>query len=353
MASLLPKAKPARKADFDPRLMHHLFTVIKTLGLLLITGFVLYTYVLPQVSIPRQFTLIQWLALMGGVILLYRIGSFIVRDWPQGGNVARLVAVLAFIFLIFKYPESAPREVRVAPARAIATQAASATSSYRLRGILITAGVPTVTAPFNSRTWPAFDLAPGEKSQPFAIPVGRRPVVDNAFVRVHCVYADREEGIIGDTAHPCSDGAMMYVYVENATSQYQHVPYALLGMGETANTSCTEASPCRLTYGPGGETEHVTIAYGQRVCFDPEFWDNLPRLGYTTSYMGRAPRTYTCTKAQAESGQCASYVADQFWFRPTDPQVELPPYWFREENGDRSCDRPPLAQAEYNEETEE
>ena len=117
---------------------------------------------------------------------------------------------------------------------------------------------------------------------------------------------------------------------------------------------CTDTSPCSLTRGPDGETEHVTIAYGQRVCFDPElFWNNLSRLVPMSSYLGRTPQRFSCTQEQVQTHQCRMYVADQFWFRPADPEVELPPYWFRDENGDRSCDRPGVTPIQYNEETEE
>jgi hypothetical protein len=88
-------------------------------------------------------------------------------------------------------------------------------------------GIPLVTPPYDSRTWPKLTIPPKGRSADIILPVGERPLFDNGVVKVHCVYADQnDEGIIGDTLHPCHDGKIVKVYVVNDSEDFQTVPVA-------------------------------------------------------------------------------------------------------------------------------
>lgn len=90
---------------------------------------------------------------------------------------------------------------------------------------------------------------------------------------------------------------------------------------------CTATSPCTPTMKSDGSTEPVKIKDGERVCFDHSFWDNLPRLGYMTSYRGGAEKRYGCTREQVISGTCNERMGDTFRFVP-EPGVSIPKHWF-------------------------
>jgi len=95
---------------------------------------------------------------------------------------------------------------------------------------------------------------------------------------------------------------------------------------DAASEKCPASHPCL------GSTEKVTIPKGQRVCFDESFWDNLGRLGYTTSYQGGFEKKYGCTRDQVISGVCHERTGDSFRFIP-EKGVRLPNHWFVDEDG--------------------
>ncbi|MBU6388673.1 hypothetical protein KGQ72_02285 [Patescibacteria group bacterium] len=94
----------------------------------------------------------------------------------------------------------------------------------------------------------------------------------------------------------------------------------------SATPKCTSIHPC------DGSTERVSIPKGKRVCFDDSFWDNLDRLGYTTSYQGGPEKKYGCTREQVISGVCHERTGDTFRFIPA-KGVQPPRYWFTDEGG--------------------
>jgi hypothetical protein len=87
---------------------------------------------------------------------------------------------------------------------------------------------------------------------------------------------------------------------------------------------CTTESPCSALVTATGATEKVGIPQGKTTCFDPEFWTDLPKLGYRTSFKGRdGPMGDT------------SVSADTFWFEPQ-AGVPVPRHWFVPE-GSTQC----------------
>ncbi len=45
---------------------------------------------------------------------------------------------------------------------------------------------------------------------------------------IHCVYRDGSEGVVGDRAHPCKDGPMLYQYVRDTTGKTNTATYAFV-----------------------------------------------------------------------------------------------------------------------------
>ena len=59
------------------------------------------------------------------------------------------------------------------------------------------------------------------------------PVGYHADIRGHgywiwCVYRDRPPGRFGDTQNPCSDGDIMYVYVQNLLDETNTIQYNIV-----------------------------------------------------------------------------------------------------------------------------
>lgn len=86
--------------------------------------------------------------------------------------------------------------------------------------------------------------------------------------------------------------------------------------------NCTSASSCTHVRSPDGMTKKVSIPNGKSVCHDPEFWANLPRLGFKTTFKGGPERG-------------VDVPADTFWYEP-EPGVSIPRYWFVPE-GSTTC----------------
>ncbi len=82
---------------------------------------------------------------------------------------------------------------------------------------------------------------------------------------------------------------------------------------------CTKSNPCTPTGVVLGKP-------GYSLCWDPSFWENLPKLGYHTSRNG-VEKKYTCTREQVMAGNCTQTAMDSFRFDP-ESGVDLPKYWF-------------------------
>lgn len=95
---------------------------------------------------------------------------------------------------------------------------------------------------------------------------------------------------------------------------------------------CNKSHSCTLLQRPDGSTVSVSIEAGKRVCFDPSFWTNLPRLGFITSFQGGRETRYACTIGQVTAGTCDMTVFDTFRFIP-EGNVPLPRYWFTRDSG--------------------
>jgi hypothetical protein len=71
---------------------------------------------------------------------------------------------------------------------------------------------------------------------------------------------------------------------------------------------------------PDGSTEPVLVSEVCWVCRDPSFWEDLPRLGYRTSYKGGMEDHHT-RKATGK------IVYDKFRYIP-EPGTRIPRHWF-------------------------
>lgn len=73
--------------------------------------------------------------------------------------------------------------------------------------------------------------------------------------------------------------------------------------------------------------EKVLVPEGKLACFDSSYWDNLPQLGFTTSYKSGAWNEFICTQEQVMAGVCRQRVFDAFRFNPKGKE-RIPKYWF-------------------------
>jgi len=85
---------------------------------------------------------------------------------------------------------------------------------------------------------------------------------------------------------------------------------------------CTSAQPCAPASQGNGSTVPVAIPEGSALCHDPEFWTDLPRLGFKTTFKNGPVRG-------------VGVPADSFWYEPQ-PGVSIPRYWFVPE-GTKQC----------------
>ncbi len=79
-------------------------------------------------------------------------------------------------------------------------------------------------------------------------------------------------------------------------------------------TGCSAIRPCTVSKRSDGSTMKVHIPESRSVCFEPDFWNNLQKLGYKTSYKGGEKRG-------------TGVFADTFWFVP-EAGMNIPRYWF-------------------------
>ncbi len=123
----------------------------------------------------------------------------------------------------------------------------------------------------------------------------------------------------------CVAGAVLTILIVLSVWNWMTEPSVQEQAAQSA--ACTATRHCDSV-----EKVATTIPEGHRVCFDPSFWENLPRLGYMTSYKGGPEKAYGCTRDQVIAGTCSERMGDTFRFIP-EKDVPLPAHWFVGEGG--------------------
>jgi len=121
------------------------------------------------------------------------------------------------------------------------------------------------------------------------------------------------------------------VYLYRKASTPPPVPERATRSGPSESTTqragdeCMKKEPCTPFLEANGLTEKVRMKEGRSLCFDDSFFENLPRLGYKTSYQGTAEDP-GCTTVSCKM--------DAFWFEP-EAGIRVPKYWYVPEGSPR------------------
>lgn len=140
-------------------------------------------------------------------------------------------------------------------------------------------------------------------------------------------------GLMRPVIQPLTEG-------KGLSSLTEIIPSSARSLGslgsQSAVSPCQEETPCSPVLLADGTTAPVDFPkrQGASICFEPSFWNNLPNLGYTTSYKGGPEETYACTKDQVLDGTCSMRTGDRFRFKPKSG-TPLPKYWFRTDRGNQ------------------
>lgn len=80
--------------------------------------------------------------------------------------------------------------------------------------------------------WPRIKVPPNGNSVRVPSIFGGHIVWGGSGFKVHCVYADGHEGIVGDKENPCSDGDIVEAYASNDSDVLLYASYAYARRGE-------------------------------------------------------------------------------------------------------------------------
>ncbi|NNM83892.1 hypothetical protein HKL94_01585 [Candidatus Parcubacteria bacterium] len=212
----------------DARLKRYLWPVILTIGIAL----VILELIFPAASIEMSI-LSHWLPILTGLSILLLLVSLYSN--ALGEDTAKtlkkaliLTAVVLFVEIPFGGRMMSPTVgkpqhavQRVVPMRALPQSAPNLPRAWNADG--------TIT---DMSKWPRVRVPPHGDSVRVPNIFGGHLVWGGSGFKVHCVYADGHEGIIGNANDPCSDGNIVSMYAHNDGGVLLYASYAYAKMGE-------------------------------------------------------------------------------------------------------------------------
>ncbi len=206
----------------------YLGLVILTIGIAL----VILEFIFPAASIEMSI-LSHWLPILTGLsILLLLVSLYSNVLGEERAKTFKKALILTAVVLFIEIPfggrmmsptveKPQPVAQRVVPMRALPRNTLNLPRAWNADG--------TIT---DMSKWPRVRVPPHGNSVRVPNIFGGHLVWGGSGFKVHCVYADGHEGIIGNTNDPCSDGNIVSMYAHNDGGVLLYASYAYAKMGE-------------------------------------------------------------------------------------------------------------------------